>query len=60
MKANRVLSEHEEDLSMNAVRDYEPADAERIQELLDALNASTDPTDRSHIKQQLSELIFGC
>jgi hypothetical protein len=42
------------------VLDYDPSDAERIQQLLDALNASDDPDERARIKEQLSALIFGC
>jgi hypothetical protein len=38
--------------------DYDPADVERIQELLDALEASDDPKERSRIKKQLADLIF--
>ena len=38
--------------------DYDPADVERIQQLLDALRASDDVQQRASIKEQLSDLIF--
>ncbi|MBV8847540.1 MAG: hypothetical protein JO307_32415 [Bryobacterales bacterium] len=38
--------------------DYDPADVERIQQLLDALQATADPDERSRIKQQLADLTF--
>jgi len=38
---------------------YNPADAARIQQLLDALSASDDADERARIKRQLSDLIFG-
>jgi hypothetical protein len=39
---------------------YDPPDAERIQQLLDALRTGDDDEERARMKEQLSAVIFGC
>jgi hypothetical protein len=39
--------------------DYDPADASRIEQLLDELRAAENPEDKKIVSAKLDELIFG-
>ena len=39
--------------------DYDPADAARIEQLLEELRAAEDPDEKKRVHAKLDELIFG-
>jgi hypothetical protein len=63
MKANSVLSEHEEDLASDSMPElppnYDPARAEHIRELWAAMHASHDPLEQARLWDELGEYILG-